>query len=82
MPHKILVGGEWYSEVSPRTHPEFAFTQVILQRGSELFPGFQVCRFEATVRNNYFGSKKPDLAIIDDLYRNWWVVEVELSHHP
>jgi hypothetical protein len=28
-----------------------------------------------------YGSKKPDLALIDRDYRAWWVVEVELAHH-
>jgi hypothetical protein len=37
--------------------------------------------FSAIVEGDNGIRKKPDLALIDEQYREWWVVEVELAHH-
>ena len=81
MPRKLFLNNTVYEQVSPKAHSEAEFTNALLTKRFELFPEFHVCRFEVLVEAPYV-NKKPDLAIIDKKYTNWWVVEVELNHHP
>jgi hypothetical protein len=37
--------------------------------------------FKTDVTGEDGATKRPDVALIDRSYREWWVVEVELSHH-
>src|SRR5260370_3290004 len=37
--------------------------------------------FKTTISSEH-GDSKPDFALVDRQYRRWWVVEVELAHHP
>lgn len=56
------------------------FESLLLAHASELYPQFWMVPFKKTVTSDY-GNAQADLALIDHLYRAWWVVEVELSTH-
>lgn len=78
---KILVGDDWYDAVSPASLYEDDFEKIIFHRVPILYPGFIAVWFKKVVQSDT-DSAMPDLALIDAMYRNWWVVEIEMANHP
>ena len=78
---RILVRGDWYDPVSGSSLYERDYEAAILANSEALFPGFTCVTFKPLV-DSEFGRARADLALIDHLYRNWFVVEVELDSHP
>lgn len=78
---RILVGREWYEVLASSSHYESDYEAVILQYADLLFPDFEAVEFKALVSSEY-GERRPDFALVEKSLRNWWVVEVELGHHP
>lgn len=72
---------EWFIEIDPQAFFETEFEAVILQNVHLLCSNATLVPFKQTVFSSEFESKRPDLALIDDQYRFWWVIEVELAHH-
>ena len=70
-----------YEEAASGSLLELEYENLIAGNAASLFPGFVFVPFKITVASEV-GSKKPDYALIDREYRKWWVVEVELAHHP
>lgn len=54
---------------------------MVISRARDLFPRWICVPFRETVEGEDGTRKQPDLALIDQSYREWWVVEVELAHH-
>jgi hypothetical protein len=52
----------------------------ILNNSKYLFPGYFCFQFKKPV-NSIYGTGIPDLVLIDQEYREWIIVEVELEHH-
>ena len=77
---RILINGTWYDPVSAASLYEADYEAAILQHSAVLFPGFICVKFKTEVDSEY-GKGKPDLALIDHLYRAWYVIEVELDTH-
>ena len=77
---RLLLSGEWFDAVSSEGQYESDFESIILSRASSLFPQFHVVPFRIPVESEE-GRRIPDLALVDSLYRFWWVVEVEMAHH-
>jgi hypothetical protein len=77
---RLLVGSEWYEGLASTAHYEFEFETLVEQHAQTLFPGWTPVAFKVDVESES-GRRRPDLALIDDQYRAWWVVEVELAHH-
>ena len=78
---RILVGDDWYDAISPSSLYEDDFEKIIFHRAPILYPGFIPVRFKKVVQSDA-DSAVPDLALIEVMYRNWWVVEIEMSNHP
>jgi hypothetical protein len=78
---RILVSGSWYDPVSGASLYECDYENEIVRQSETLFPGYFCIQFKSLIESE-FGSNKPDLALIDHLYRAWYVVEVELDVHP
>jgi len=57
------------------------FEDLIRTRDLQIFPRWITIPFSANVKSPDGVTKKPDLALIDHEYREWWIVEVELEHH-
>ena len=72
---------QWFIEIDPQAFFETEFESVILQNVHLLCANATLVPFKQTVFSSEFESKRPDLALIDDGYRFWWVIEVELAHH-
>ena len=77
---RLLASGEWYDTVSPQSIYETDFEDILLANGELLYPTFITTKFKCKVNLEY-GNGIPDLALVDKGYRQWWVVEVELSSH-
>lgn len=77
---KILSNGDWYYELSATSLYETEVENIIAQNSKVLFPEFQLVQFKKTVYSEE-GSARADFALIDSLYRKWWVVEVEMRDH-
>jgi hypothetical protein len=78
---RILVGEEWYEGLSSDTFLEGEYERIVLSHAQLLFPDFIAVKFNRLVQHED-RIKRPDLALIARDYANWWVVEVELAHHP
>lgn len=77
---RLLVNQEWFDPVSSEGQYEFDFEELVLSRAALLFPDYHAVPFKKTVESE-IDAKRPDLALIDKRYRNWWVVEIEMAHH-
>lgn len=77
---QILVNDVWYRSIESITLYESAFERILLQKESVLFPGFHSVPFKKTVCSES-DSARADYALIDTEYGEWWIVEVEMSHH-
>ena len=78
---RLLLSEEWFDTISSEGQYESDFESIILSRANALFPQFCVVPFRMPVESEE-GRKIPDLALVDFAYRFWWVVEVEMAHHP
>jgi hypothetical protein len=78
---RLLIEREWFDSISPDAIYERDFENLLLANAEYLYPSYSMARFKALVESEY-GRAKADLALIDNDYRDWWVVEVELGSHP
>jgi hypothetical protein len=78
---RLLLGKESFTSVSSTAFFESEYEAIILSRAAEIFPEYWAAPFKFTVESEK-GKAKADLALIQREYKNWWVVEVELAHHP
>lgn len=77
---RILHEGEWYEQVSSEALYEDEFERILAENAVHLFPSYHLVPFKLLVYSDD-GSAKPDFALIDKSYRDWWIVEAEMSHH-
>jgi hypothetical protein len=78
---RLFVEGLWYEAIASRSWMERDFERIVIARAEQLFPGWRCAEFRETVEGEDGVRKQPDLALVDRHCRQWWVVEVELSHH-
>lgn len=78
---RLLAEGSWFESVRSQSWYEREFEDVVVDRAPQLFPRWTCVQFTETVEGDDGTRKQPDLALIDEHYREWWVVEVELAHH-
>lgn len=80
---KLLVPKDWFEAIDSDSYFEVDFEGRLRANASELFPDWFFVPFKTTVtaRDTGYGNKKPDFALIDRAYRQWWVVEAEISSH-
>jgi hypothetical protein len=77
---KILHDNEWYDGLTSSALYEAEFERIVLQKSKLLFPGFLPAAYKRTVYSD-IDAARPDYALIEDGYREWWIVELELAHH-
>jgi hypothetical protein len=77
---KALFQNRWFEEIAPGSVYESEFEGIVKAHAAHLWPRFVAVRFKPTVYADK-DSAKPDFALIERGYREWWVVEVEMSHH-
>lgn len=59
---------------------ESEFEHIVCDHADVLFPGRLLVPFKVIVESS-LDAAKPDLAAIDQQYRQWSVVEIEMAHH-
>lgn len=77
---RVLYRDARFERVASHSWLESEYEDLVLQRAADIFPRWNAVRFNAAVTLDGV-TKKPDLALVDQHYRQWWVVEVELAHH-
>ena len=75
---EIFAGAARYQSIRLR---EDEFEGVIDQYSETLFPGYHETEWKPLLRSRDQHCR-PDRLLIGRDYRDWWVVEVELSSHP
>src|SRR5665647_377735 len=78
---RVMIDGRWFDPVSSKSLYEADYENALVEHASDLFPGYRCVPFKVLVESEY-GIGKPDLALVDNEYRSWYVVEVELDTHP
>ena len=78
---RLLVKDSVFAALGSSALRESEYEALILQHAEEIFPGWRVVPFKTTIESPH-GSRRPDLALVAPDLRQWWVVEVELAHHP
>jgi hypothetical protein len=76
----LLVESDWYEPLDEGALCEREFERVVLQKTPSLFPGYVPVLFKKTVYSED-GAARPDYALVEVQYRDWWVVEVEMGNH-
>lgn len=78
---RVLFGQVWFDSIRSQSWYEADYEKIIFDRGQDLFSQWITVQFKTNVIGEDGATKRPDLALIDRSYREWWVVEVELAHH-
>jgi len=81
---RILVTSDqsWYDELAVITsYYESEFERKIRQHIAYVFPDYHTISFKLKVEAEMREPKIPDLVMISKEYKDWWIVEVELSGH-
>lgn len=82
---KVLVKVDdhsWYHQLaSVSNYYEVDIESRILAHSQETFKGYHTLSFKQTVNDKTGGSSTPDLVLIREDYKDWYIVEVELYKH-
>jgi hypothetical protein len=79
---KVLIGSKWYNEVAPTGIYESYYEMMVKTQAKKMWPRFHPVPFKANVYAGLGSGVKTDLALVEKSYVEWWVVEVEMDHHP
>jgi hypothetical protein len=77
---KLRYNQDWFYQLSLTALPEAHFEDLLIQNSEMIRPGAWMTRFKRTVYSDEAGAR-PDLAIVDHEYREWFVIEVEMRRH-
>ena len=72
---------EWFHQLSINALPEAHFEDLLIQNSDMLRVDAWMARFKRKIYAQG-AAARGDLAIIDQDYREWFVVEVEMRRHP
>lgn len=82
---RLLVTADesWYDELLLiASYYETEFQRTLKQHVNNVFPDYITVNFHLPIcAEREEAKKKPDLAMIGKDYKDWWIVEVELSEH-
>jgi hypothetical protein len=77
---RLVVGTETFEGLASEALYESEYEVLLQRQANLLFPDYHFIPFKVRVQSET-STNIPDAALIDPLYRVWWVVEVELAHH-
>jgi hypothetical protein len=77
---RVYSHGNWFDPISSRSILEADFEQSVFRFAPQVFQGYWCIKFDTLVQSD-FGDSKADMVLIDQEYRGWSVVEIELEHH-
>lgn len=78
---RILLASEWYELVSSDAMYEDDYERLLLANAPSLFPSYVAVPFKGKVYSDN-DAARPDFALVHKQYRDWYVVEAEMAHHP
>lgn len=78
---RLLANGRWYDPVPVAAMYESEYERILVQNADNLYPEYYLVPFKIDIISDY-DRVRPDCALIEKGYREWWVVEVEMAHHP
>jgi hypothetical protein len=78
---RLLINGEWYESLASTAYYEAEYERLIQEQAHILYPRYRMIPFKTTVASAG-GTAKPDFALLSQDYVAWFVIEVELAHHP
>lgn len=77
---RILHAGEWYEQIASEALYEEEYERIIVSAADHLFPSHYLIPFKMAVYSDD-AAAKADFALVHRTYREWWIVEAEMSHH-
>lgn len=77
---RLRYNNEWFSQLSLTTLPEAHFEDLLIQNSDMIKQDAWMTRFKRTIFSQD-SAARADLAIIDQQYREWFIVEVEMRRH-
>ena len=72
---------EWYDEIDPNSFYEKDLENTILSKMKSVFPNYFGVPFSLKISNTDGETSVPDFVLIRKDYKEWYVVEVEMSRH-
>jgi hypothetical protein len=77
---RILLNEEWYEPISSEALYEEEYERILVEAAPFVFPSYYLIPFKLTVYSDD-AAAKADFALVHKMYREWWIVEAEMSHH-
>lgn len=77
---RIFLHNNKFHKILPSSFHEGEFEKIVTLQAPDLYPDYYVIPFKKTVISPH-GNKKPDLVFIAKDYKDWYVVEVEMTYH-
>ena len=78
---RFVLGDERFDQLSSKSLYEADYERLLVTNARILFPEYYLIQFKPLIQSDT-GAARPDLALVDRSLRLWWVVEVEMAHHP
>ena len=79
--NRILSRGSIFYEIGTHSIFEETYEKMLLQFSAELFPDHFCIEFKGELDVPRQNNVKPDLVLIDKMYQEWVLVEVEVARH-
>ncbi len=72
---------EWFDEIDPISFYEKHFEETFLSKIHEVYPDFIGMQFSLKISTVDKENSKPDLAMIRNDYKEWYIIEAEMGRH-
>ncbi|MCX2678318.1 hypothetical protein OOZ15_00040 [Galbibacter sp. EGI 63066] len=72
---------EWYDEIDPLSFYEKHFEETFLSKMHEVYPDFIGIPFSQKISTKNGENSKPDLAMVRNDYKEWYIIEAEMGRH-
>ena len=69
---RLLMDGQWFDSFAPHGVIDTEYEDHLIKEASLLYPGYVAVRVHQSFRTEY-GNTRPNIALIDEQYRNWWL---------
>jgi hypothetical protein len=78
---RLLLDGDWFDSIAAHSIVDTEFEELVFAHAPVLYPMFRITRTRQLLENDY-GSAKPQLTFVDNDYRDWWQVLLEVGKPP
>lgn len=78
---RVFLQDNQFHQILPNSLSEGEFEQIITLQAPALYPDYHVIPFKKTVYAPDGSGSKPDLVFVARDYKDWYVVEVEMTYH-